>query len=116
VGGSQPFPNRLRLIAAAAASGCGLAEDEPICNFLSTNGDLRMKIVFLLYGTKSECRVVGETEEEALMESASGAGAKVLLENFGKLLESKDLTDLEIQSFDGEVFPVHKCILSGDLN
>jgi hypothetical protein len=83
VGGSQPFPNRLRLIAAAAASGCGLAEDEPICNFLSTNGDLRMEIVFLLYGTKSECRVVGETEEEALMESASGAGAKVL-ENLGQ--------------------------------
>jgi hypothetical protein len=109
VGGSEPFPQRLRLVAAAAAGGGGLAED--VSNFLSTNGDLQMKIVFLQYGIKSECRVVGESEEA--LESASGAKA---LEDFGKLLESKELTDLEIQSEDGKLFPVHKCILSGDLH
>jgi hypothetical protein len=39
-----------------------------------------MKIVFIQYGTKSECRVVGESKEAP--ESASGAGAKIL-EDFG---------------------------------
>jgi hypothetical protein len=113
VGGSQNFPQRLRLIAATAASGDGLAKDAPICNFLSTNGDLRMKIVFIQYGTKSECsRVVGESEEAP--ESASGAGAKILSEDFGQLFESQELTDLKIQSKDGKVFPVHKCILLGE--
>jgi hypothetical protein len=112
VGGSQNFPKRLRLIAAGASAD-GFAEDAPICNFLSTNGDLHMKIQFIQYGTKSECQLVGETEE--VLESESASGAK-LLEDFGQLLESKELTDLEVQSFDGKVFPVHKCILSGDLN
>jgi hypothetical protein len=82
-----------------------------IRDILSENGGLQMKIEFVQYGTKSECRLVGESEEA--LESASGTKA---LEDFGELLESKELTDLEIQTKDGKVFEAHKCILSGDLN
>jgi hypothetical protein len=103
VGGSQYVSDKIK-IRGHTWGNLEYDEEVSICHILSTNGDLQMKIVFVQYGTKSECRVVGESEEA--LKSASGAK---VLEDFSQLLESKELTDLEIQTKDGKVFPVHKC-------